>query len=268
MRGCKSSPPRSLDPAGQAQALLRGAGVPWARMLLLGISPAEAFGCLCPERISGHRGVAEQRLPPPGVVRSHPQAGRPRDLPAPRPPEQAPRSPDQPAGKRLGASTCARAWAARHWRTPHSPLPPAPPPVATPGCPSRAPPTPADRSHAGVLRLEVTAVGPVRTAGGRRPPSEARTAVSTTYAGTAFWSPGYRGSRSRATPRNRRGPSAPRADSAAAARRSRRPVRPSARARHLRGSARPPPASPRATPHRRAGIPRRAQPANRHRPPV
>src|SRR6266566_6501739 len=47
-------------------------------MLVLGISPAEAFGCLCAERIAGQRGVAVQCLP--YVVRCHPQAGRPRDL--------------------------------------------------------------------------------------------------------------------------------------------------------------------------------------------
>jgi hypothetical protein len=29
-------------------------------MLVLGISPAEAFGCLCAERIAGQRGVAVQ----------------------------------------------------------------------------------------------------------------------------------------------------------------------------------------------------------------
>src|SRR5215472_15026704 len=47
-------------------------------MLVLGISPAEACGCLCAERIAGQRGVAVQCLP--YVVRCHPQAGRPRDL--------------------------------------------------------------------------------------------------------------------------------------------------------------------------------------------
>jgi hypothetical protein len=31
---------------------LAGEGVRWTRMLVLGISPAEAFGCLCPERIA------------------------------------------------------------------------------------------------------------------------------------------------------------------------------------------------------------------------
>jgi hypothetical protein len=29
-------------------------------VLVLGISPAEAFGCLCPERIAARRGVAVQ----------------------------------------------------------------------------------------------------------------------------------------------------------------------------------------------------------------
>ena len=35
---------------------------------------------MCPERIAGQLGDAEQRLLP-GVVRGHPHAGRPRDLP-------------------------------------------------------------------------------------------------------------------------------------------------------------------------------------------
>src|SRR6204780_2528793 len=48
-------------------------------MLTLRISPAEAFGFLRPERVGTLRSVAVQRFLP-GVVRSHPQAGRPRDL--------------------------------------------------------------------------------------------------------------------------------------------------------------------------------------------
>src|SRR5258707_9282332 len=97
--------------------------------------------------MAGQRGVAVQCLP--DVVRCHPQAGRPRDLLL-HGREQAP--PECPADKPRGTPRSFRsapAWAARHWRTPHSPLPPAPPPVATPGCPSRAPPTPADRATGG-----------------------------------------------------------------------------------------------------------------------
>jgi Arginase family len=40
-----------------------GVGVRRTRMLLLGIRSVEAFGCLCPERIAGQRGVAVQCLP-------------------------------------------------------------------------------------------------------------------------------------------------------------------------------------------------------------
>ena len=66
------------EPAGQAQTLWR-VGVRGICMLVLGMSPAEALGCLCPERIIGQRGVAVRCLLP-GVVGSHPHAGRPRDL--------------------------------------------------------------------------------------------------------------------------------------------------------------------------------------------
>src|ERR1700733_10147212 len=57
----------------------RASGPALFESLVLGISPAQAFGCLRPERILAHRGVAVQCLLP-GVVRRHPQAGRPRDL--------------------------------------------------------------------------------------------------------------------------------------------------------------------------------------------
>jgi len=43
------------------------------------MGPAEAFGCLGPERIAAHRGGAVQCLLS-GVIRRHPHAGRPRDL--------------------------------------------------------------------------------------------------------------------------------------------------------------------------------------------
>jgi hypothetical protein len=45
-----------------------GAGVGWTGMLVLGISPAEAFGCLGPERVAAYRGVTVQRFLS-GVVR-------------------------------------------------------------------------------------------------------------------------------------------------------------------------------------------------------
>jgi len=54
-------------------------GVRWARLLMLGVSPAEAFGCLCPERNTAHRGVAAECFLS-RVVRCHSQAGRPCDL--------------------------------------------------------------------------------------------------------------------------------------------------------------------------------------------
>ena len=45
-------------PAGPGVAA--GAGARWICMLVLRISPAQTFGCLCPERIAGRRGVAVQ----------------------------------------------------------------------------------------------------------------------------------------------------------------------------------------------------------------
>src|SRR5205814_6923135 len=64
---------------GQDPDVPAGLGVRWTRVLVLGISPAEAFGYLCPERIAAHLGVAVQCLLS-GVVRCHPQAGRPCNL--------------------------------------------------------------------------------------------------------------------------------------------------------------------------------------------
>src|SRR5580700_5294448 len=62
-----------------AQICAQLVGLRWTRMLVLGISPTETFGCLCLERIAAHRSVAVQCLLS-GVVRRRPQAGRPRDL--------------------------------------------------------------------------------------------------------------------------------------------------------------------------------------------
>src|SRR5258708_23293149 len=119
-------------------------------MLVLGISPAEAFGCLCAERIAGQRGVAVQCLP--DVVRCHPQAGRPRDLLL-HGREQAPPSVLISHEERLGAlhdwhslawqpeATLAAAAGRASARAAPPPLAPAPTPHAA-ASPRRAPPRP------------------------------------------------------------------------------------------------------------------------------
>jgi hypothetical protein len=146
---------------------------------------------------------------------------------------------------------------ARHRLHTHSPLPPAPPLAATPGCPSHARPHVAV-APAEVPRFEAGVAQHTRQVGGQQPRAGPLGGVDNVV-GHGALVPLVKEPDRRPQPGIRVVPT-PNADSAAAARQSCRPVRPSA-GRTPPRSAQRPPANRQAAVHRRAGTPQRARPS-------
>jgi hypothetical protein len=146
---------------------------------------------------------------------------------------------------------------ARHRLHTHSPLPPAPPLAATPGCPSHARPHVAV-APAEVPRFEAGVAQHTRQVGGQQPRAGPLGGVDN-VGGHGALVPLVKEPDRRPQPGIRVVPT-PNADSAAAARQSCRPVRPSA-GRTPPRSAQRPPANRQAAVHRRAGTPQRARPS-------